>query len=60
MRAIALAENIRTVKSFSRHVDEAKQDPSLEGVLVFCGISVVLTVLALVFSAMNLPSAYLL
>jgi hypothetical protein len=62
MRVIVLAEQITTIRPspISRHVSEAKQDPSLEGVLVFSGISLLLGAMSVVFSLLNLPSAYLL
>ena len=59
MRAIALAEHVRTVRPSARQTREAKQDPSLEGVLVFTGISFALAALSVLFNGLNLPSALL-
>jgi hypothetical protein len=59
---LALTENIRTVSpsaNSAAHTRAAKHDGALEGVLVFTGISFTLAALAVVFSTLNLPSAFL-
>jgi len=60
--ALALTENIRTVTpsvASRSQVRAAEQKGAQEGVLVFCGISFALAALAVVFNALNLPSAFM-
>ena len=63
MRAVALARTMPTAVPSAislPQIHEAKQNEAHEGVLVFCGISVALAALSIIFGALNLPSAFLL
>ena len=63
MRTLALAHTRAAAVKPSAislpQIGQAKQNEAHEGVLVFCGISLALAALSVVFSALNLPSAFL-